>query len=201
MPPYDLAVLQREADLFIDWYVLALGLTVDRDGWARAWDATLVPLLDHPPVTVLRDYHAENVMLLDGGEGIDAIGLIDFQDALAGHPAYDLVSMLQDARRDVSPSIEAEMLQRYAAAAAIADPPAFAAAYAVLGAQRNSKILGIFTRLWKRDGKPRYLSYQPRVWGYLERDLAHPALTPVAAWFDRNIPVEARAAIWAIRGE
>jgi hypothetical protein len=190
-----LPVLQREADLFIDWYVPALGLTVDRDGWARAWDATLVPLLDHPPVTVLRDYHAENVMLRDDRDGLDALGLIDFQDALAGHPAYDLVSMLQDARRDVSPAIEAEMMARYLDVAEVKDRAGFEAAYAVLGAQRNAKIIGIFTRLWKRDGKPRYLSYQPRVWGYLERDLAHPALADVAAWFGANIPIEGRTGI------
>jgi len=117
--------------------------------------------------------------------------LLDFQDALAGHPAYDLVSLLQDARRDVAPELEAAMIARYAAATPFDD-----AAYALLGAQRNAKILGIFTRLWKRDGKPRYLGYQPRVWGYLERDLKHPALAPVAAWFDRNVAVEKRAAAW-----
>ncbi len=197
LPPYDMAVLQREADLLVDWYVPALDLTVDREAWAAAWEAVLTPLLDQTPVTVLRDYHAENVMLLEGRTGVAALGLLDFQDALAGHPAYDLVSMLQDARRDVPPAIETDMTQRYAEAAQLADRPAFEAAYAVLGAQRNSKILGIFTRLWKRDGKPRYLSYQPRVWGYLERDLAHPALAPVAAWFERNLPAEARAAALA----
>jgi aminoglycoside/choline kinase family phosphotransferase len=197
LPPYDMAVMQREADLLVDWYVPALGLTVDRAGWEAAWAAVLTPLLDQRPVTVLRDYHAENVMLLDGRQGIDALGLIDFQDALAGHPAYDLVSMLQDARRDVPEAIETEMMQRYAEASALADRAAFEAAYAVLGAQRNSKILGIFTRLWKRDGKPRYLAFQPRVWGYLERDLEHPALAPVTRWFDANLPGEARAAAWA----
>jgi aminoglycoside/choline kinase family phosphotransferase len=197
LAPYDWPVLQREADLFVDWYVPALGLTVDRAAWTAAWQAVLAPLLDQPAVTVLRDYHAENVMLLDGREGIEALGLIDFQDALAGHPAYDLVSMLQDARRDVPEAIEAEMLDRYADAAGLDDVAGFRAAYAVLGAQRNSKILGIFTRLWKRDGKPRYLSFQPRVWGYLERDFAHPALAPVSAWFDRHIPAGARAAAWA----
>ena len=197
LPPYDMAVLRREADLLVDWYVPALGLTVDRDGWAAAWEAVLTPLLDQPPVTVLRDYHAENVMLRGGRDGLDALGLLDFQDALAGHPAYDLVSMLQDARRDVPEAIEAEMIERYADAAALADRPGFEAAYAALGAQRNSKILGIFTRLWKRDGKPRYLSFQPRVWGYLERDLAHPALAPVARWFDANLAEDARAAAWA----
>src|SRR3546814_8841516 len=104
-------------------------------------------------------------------------GLIDFQDALVGHAAYDLVSLLQDARRDVSPELERTMLDRYlAATGAGAD---FEADYAVLGAQRNAKIVGIFTRLWKRDGKSRYLDLIPRVWAAMERDLAHPALEPV----------------------
>ena len=141
-------------------------------------------------MTVLRDYHAENIMLLGA---LHDQGLLDFQDALVGHPAYDLVSLLQDARRDVSPELEAEMfdyyLQRTGAPAedTLAD-------YARLGAQRNAKIVGIFVRLWKRDGKPRYLDLSPRVWALLERDLMHPALAPVAAWFDANIPAELRAA-------
>ena len=136
---------------------------------------------------MLRDYHAENIMLLPDG----AQGLIDFQDALVGHPAYDLVSLLQDARRDVSPELEQAMLAYYVAAS---DADAeFGADYALLGAQRNAKIVGIFTRLWQRDGKPRYLSLIPRVWEAMERDLAHPALAPVAAWFDANVPPAWRA--------
>ena len=109
---------------------------------------------------------------------------------MAGHAAYDLVSLLQDARRDVEPSIEQAMLERYLAATGEGD--AFLRAYHVLGAQRNAKILGIFTRLWKRDGKPRYAGLCPRVWAYLERDLSQPVLAPVAAWFDDNVPPELR---------
>ncbi|MCB8829993.1 phosphotransferase, partial [Escherichia coli] len=109
-----------------------------------------------------------------------ALGLLDFQDALAGHPDYDLVSLLQDARRDVEPSLEEAMLARYRAATGAGD--AFMNAYHVLGAQRNAKVIGIFTRLWKRDGKPRYPTLCPRVWAYLERDLSQPVLAPVAAW-------------------
>ena len=128
-------------------------------------------------------------MLIDRAAS-HGLGLLDFQDALAGHPAYDLVSLLQDARRDVPVDVEAAMLAHYRA---LASPPDdFDAAYAVLGAQRNAKIIGIFTRLWKRDGKPRYLSYLPRMWGLLERDLAHPALAPVADWFAANIPADKR---------
>jgi aminoglycoside/choline kinase family phosphotransferase len=141
-------------------------------------------------VTVLRDYHAENIMLLGS---LEAQGLLDFQDALVGHPAYDLVSLLQDARRDVSPEVEAAMFDRYVRAADV-DADTFLADYARLGAQRNTKIVGIFVRLWKRDGKARYLDLIPRVWALLERDLAHPDLAPVAAWFDANIPAEIRAA-------
>jgi aminoglycoside/choline kinase family phosphotransferase len=134
---------------------------------------------------VLRDYHAENLMLTEAG-----LGLLDFQDALAGHAAYDLVSLLQDARRDVSPELETAMLAHYHAR--VGADPDFDRAYHVLGAQRNSKIIGVFTRLWQRDGKPRYPTLCPRVWGYLNRDLAHPALAPVAAWFDATIPANKR---------
>ena len=189
LQPYDRDVLLREAMLFPEWYAPALELEVDVDGYVAAWDAVLPLLGGAPPVTVLRDYHAENIMLLLDG----SLGLLDFQDALAGHPAYDLASILQDARRDVHPDLEARMLARYRARRPLDD-----AAYAVLAAQRNAKILGIFTRLWKRDGKPRYLAFQPRMWGLIERDLAHPALAPVAAWFDANVPVAMRAGAWSV---
>lgn len=192
--PYDMAVYAREAALLTEWYCPAQGLSVDADSYAAAWDAVMAPVLarQNPGVTVLRDYHAENIMLL-GGKASAPQGLIDFQDALVGHPAYDLVSLLQDARRDVSEALEAAMLARYEAAAGIAGED-FRADYARLGAQRNAKIVGIFTRLNVRDGKPRYLAMIPRVWAALERDLAHPALAPVAAWFDANIPATLRAA-------
>ncbi|WP_206364586.1 aminoglycoside phosphotransferase family protein [Sphingomonas pokkalii] len=186
--PYDRAEYLREAGLFVEWYCPAVGLAVDVAGYRAAWEQALAPLLDgHRPVTVLRDYHAENLMLIEGGEGL---GLLDFQDALAGHPAYDLVSLLQDARRDVAPALEAAMLDRYRRITGAEDD--FDTAYHVLGAQRNAKIIGIFTRLWKRDGKPRYPVLCPRVWAYLERDLAHPALKPVADWFAANVPAEKR---------
>ena len=131
--------------------------------------------------------------MLLGGQAGPPQGLIDFQDALVGHPAYDLVSLLQDARRDVSEELEAAMLARYLARAEAATEH-FAADYALLGAQRNAKIVGIFTRLNVRDGKPRYLALIPRVWAALERDLAHPALGPVARWFEANIPPALRQA-------
>jgi len=192
--PYDLAVYQREAALLTEWWCPAQGLCVDTDGYAAAWEAVLAPVLarQNPGVTVLRDYHAENIMLLGGRPGAPQ-GLIDFQDALVGHPAYDLVSLLQDARRDVAADLETAMLRHYARHAGGADED-FLADYATLGAQRNAKIVGIFTRLDRRDGKPRYLAMIPRVWAALERDLTHPVLRPVAAWFDANIPAELRKA-------
>jgi aminoglycoside/choline kinase family phosphotransferase len=189
VPPYDKAVLHREANLLTEWYCPAVGIAPDTAGYTAAWDAVFDVAVEGPQVTVLRDYHAENLMLIDM-DGSEALGLLDFQDALAGHPAYDLVSLLQDARRDVAPDLEAAMLARYRDITGADDR--FDAAYHVLGAQRNAKIIGIFTRLWKRDGKTRYPTLCPRVWRYLEHDLAHPALAPVKAWFDINIPAERR---------
>nr|WP_082103240.1 phosphotransferase [Sphingomonas sp. Ag1] len=185
--PYDRAELHREAALLVEWYCPALGLDVDLAGYTAAWDAVFDHAIFARPVTVLRDYHVENLMLVGDPH---RLGLLDFQDALAGHPAYDLVSLLQDARRDVAPELENAMIERYCNVTG--EGEAFMRAYHVLGAQRNAKIIGIFTRLWKRDGKPRYPGLCPRVWTYLERDLAQPALAPVAAWFDANIPASLR---------
>ncbi len=188
---YSLAEYQREAKLFVDWYCTAQNLYVDGPGFTAAWEQVLGQLLPRQRVgvTVLRDYHSENIMLLGS---LQKQGLLDFQDALIGHPAYDLVSLLQDARRDVSPELETEMFDHYVRESGAGE--GFFSDYARLGAQRNAKIIGIFVRLSKRDGKPRYLDLIPRVWALLERDLAHPALAPVARWFDANIPAELRAA-------
>ena len=196
IPLYDDAAMARETDLLPQWYAPALDLPVDEDSYRAAWRATWEDALrtaEAHPVLVLRDYHAENLMVIPGKR---ELGLLDFQDALAGHPAYDLVSLLQDARRDVDPALETAMLERYYALTDVTDRDRFRGHYEVLGAQRNSKILGIFTRLWKRDGKAHYLTFQPRVWGYLERNLAHPALARVREWFDANIPADKRAAAW-----
>lgn len=184
---YDRAELQREAGLLIDWYCPAVGAEVDQAGYRAAWDEVLGDALADAPVTVLRDYHSENLMVTAPGA---PLGLLDFQDALAGHPAYDLVSLLQDARRDVDPALEKAMLERYMAATG--EGNRFLRAYHVLGAQRNAKIIGIFTRLWQRDGKPSYPALCPRVWAYLERDLSQPVLAPVARWFDANLPPDRR---------
>ena len=196
IPPYDDAAMAREVALLPEYYAPAVGLEVDQAGffeaWRQVWEDVLTAV-ERFPVLVLRDYHADNLMALPGRR---ELGLLDFQDALAGHPAYDLVSLLQDARRDVAPALEEAMFEHYCAAAGIAEADPFRGHYEILGAQRNTKILGIFTRLWKRDGKPHYLPLQPRVWGYLERNLAHPALGPVREWFDRNVPADKRAAAW-----
>lgn len=197
--PYDMPTYLREVALFTDWFCPAAGLKVDGPGYVAAWEAALKPTLERqsPGVCVLRDYHAENIMLLNpDADGGGEQGLIDFQDALVGHPAYDLVSLLQDARRDVSPELEQAMLARYAEK--VGADVTFKADYARLGAQRNAKIVGIFTRLWKRDGKPRYLGMIPRVWAAMERDLADPALAPVADWFEANIPSAVRKSRGAV---
>ncbi len=194
--PYDDAAMTREVMLFIQWYGPSVGLELDADGFIAAWRecwADLLSEVERRPVMVLRDYHADNLMVLPGRRDL---GLLDFQDALAGHAAYDLVSLLQDARRDVDAGLEEAMLDLFVKELGIADTARFRSHYEVLGAQRNTKILGIFTRLWKRDGKTAYTLLQPRVWSYLERNLRHPALAPVRAWFDASVPADKRAAAW-----
>lgn len=182
----DRATLIERAALLPEWYCRAIGIAADMASFIAAWEAVLDLAIPAHPVLALRDYHAENLMLLADGR----VGLLDFQDAMVGHPAYDLVSLLQDARRDVEPAIEAAMLDHYARSTGTGED--FVTAYHVLGAQRNARIIGVFTRLWQRDGKLRYPSLCPRVWGYLGRDLAHPALAPVKAWFDATIPADRR---------
>ncbi len=194
--PHGIEQWIEELKLFTEWYCPAVGAEVDVGGYDKAWREVLDPVASDGlgPVTVLRDYHAENIMLVEGREGIGHFGLLDFQDALAGHPAYDLASVLEDARRDVSPAIEREMIDRYVGATG--HGRAFERAYWTLAAQRNTRILGVFTRLWKRDDKPAYRRFQPRMWGLLERDLAHPNLRPVRDWFDSNIAPEHRREPW-----
>ncbi len=186
--PYDQAAYLREVQLLSEWYLPAMGLSFDQSHYDQLWNEALAPICgpEWQRVTVLRDYHAENIMLLENG----GQGLIDYQDALAGHPAYDLVSILQDARRDVAPGTEAAMVAHYKSL--VQTHADFDWHYALLGAQRNTKIIGIFTRLWQRDGKARYLDFLPRMWGLLERDLAHPALSPLKNWFDAAIPAAVR---------
>ncbi len=197
VPPYTEPELLREARLFPDWYLPAVGVH-EAAGYDQAW-AALWPLVSAAsPVLVMRDYHADNLMVLDR-QGVRGLGLLDFQDALAGHPAYDLVSLLQDIRRIVSPELEAAMMDRYLAARSASGPgidaSAFRKAYDVLGAQRNIKILGVFTRLYVRDGKASYPGFHPRLWELVTRNLAQPALAPVAAWFADHVPSAARRGV------
>ncbi|HUJ04426.1 MAG TPA: phosphotransferase [Rhizomicrobium sp.] len=192
---YDETALLAETDLMTDWFLpLALGRKARPDEIAEhraLWQGALEPVLDAAPVFVHRDYHAQNLLWLGGREGAARVGLIDFQDAVAGTRSYDLISLLEDARRDVSPELAETMTKRYLAAVD-ADEESHRAEMAVMAAQRNAKIAGIFARLYLRDSKPRYLSYLPRVWGYLNRDLAHPALSSLRTWYDKTIPLERR---------
>ncbi len=191
--PYDDAELLREARIFAEWYLPAVGVA-EAPGYDEAW-ATLWPAVRADrPVLTLRDYHADNLMIIDR-PGLRGLGLLDFQDALAGHPAYDLASLLQDIRRAVSPELEAAMIDRYLAQRDRIDAAAFRTAYDVLGAQRNIKILGVFTRLYVRDGKPAYPAFHPRLWDLVTRNLERPALAPVAAWFAAHVPAAARRGV------
>lgn len=192
VPPYDDEKLLDEAALLVDWYLPAIrGEATSpalRAEYLDRWQETFSIARSAPDTLVLRDYHVDNLMLLDGREGVAACGLLDFQDAVIGPRSYDLVSLLEDARRDVPQDMAAAMIARYCDAFPALDRDAFHASYAVMGAQRSAKIVGIFTRLDRRDGKPVYLEHIPRVWRWLEADLAHPVLYDLRGWFDREIP-------------
>jgi hypothetical protein len=195
LPPYDRDFLLTEAAIMADWWAPAAGRPLSADAraeyLARVGDA-LGDAADDRSALVLRDYHAENLIWLPDRAGLRRVGLLDYQGARIGSPAYDLASLLGDARRDVSPETDAAMRARYAAARGARDPgfdaEAFAVACAALGAQRSLKILGLFARLARRDDKPGYLRLVPRVWRALERDLACPALAPLRAFVAANVP-------------
>lgn len=179
--PYGPSVMADMAALAFDWYLT--GATGTQSPLRERFHATLQDTLAKhavpAEVLIQRDYHAENLLWLPERRGIARVGLLDFQDAMIGHRAYDLVSVLQDARRDVPRAVEAAMIARYIAATGVWAED-FETAYHVLGAQRNLRILGVFARLCLRDGKAHYIDLIPRVWAHLQRDLAHPALAPVA---------------------
>lgn len=189
---YDLAVYEREALLIVDWW-----LDEGRAGQAADLAGLLgeavsdIDTMQH--IMVLRDYHAENLVWLPERRGVARVGLLDYQDALAGHCAYDLVSLLEDARRDTSEELRRAMIAAYLDRRPDIDREAFHYAYAFLGAQRNLKIIGIFSRLALRDGKPRYLDLIPRVWDHLMRDLAHPSLSRLSTWVSAHIPPPERS--------
>ena len=190
IPFYDTERLLIEAALLVDWYrPFDRGLRAE---YLALWSAVLPDAVVSPPILVLRDYHVDNLMLLPDRPGVRSCGLLDFQDAVTGPPSYDLVSLLEDARRDVPAGLRQAMTERYLAAFPGLDRKAFLRSAAILAAQRNCKILGIFTRLWRCDGKRQYLAHIPRVWRLLEADLRHPALGPIARWLDRHLPSETR---------
>ena len=195
IPNYDLDAFLIEAELLLDWYLPYRGRTVGVDAraeFSRLWRAALAPTIKVPQTWVLRDYHSPNLLWLPDRESLKRIGVLDFQDVLMGPPAYDVASLLQDARVDVPESVEINLLGRYVKARLDADKafvaPAFVQLYVTLGAQRATKILGIFARLDRRDGKPQYLRHMPRVWRYLRRCLMHPTLAEIKAWYDANVP-------------
>lgn len=192
LPKFDDARALREVSLLLDWYWPAthdaLPAAERRDSFLAAWRAVLPKRTLVSDTLVLFDYHVDNLMLLPGRSGVAACGLLDFQDAQIAPRPFDLVSLLEDVRRDVRPDIAKAMRERYLAAFPNLDPAAFDTAYFVLGAQRNTRILGTFSRLLLRDGKPGYLAFMPRVWRLLTGDLVHPALAPVREWFDRHLP-------------
>ncbi len=197
---YDALAMRTEVQLLLEWfYPAATGATISEEAGLQfkdAWNEALKQLQFDRPVMVLRDFHAENLMWLERSGGESNAGLLDFQDALAGSGAYDLVSLMEDARRDVSTELADEMFGRYVGKRRVLDnkfdEESFRFSAALLAAQRNTKIVGIFARLWKRDGKPRYTQFLPRMWRYLERDLSHPALRLLKTWFDTHIPQNLR---------
>ncbi|RMH50877.1 MAG: aminoglycoside phosphotransferase [Alphaproteobacteria bacterium] len=200
--PYDMAALTAEAELLPEWYVRAAAGALPesaRAAFRAALAEAVAPVAEAREVLVLRDYHAENLIWRPDRSGLGRVGLLDYQDALAGHPAYDLVSLIEDARRDTSPALRAAMLRRYARATGTSEA-ALGAACAALGAQRNAKIIGIFARLWLCDGKPQYLPLIPRVWDHLTRDLAQPGLEPLRRWVAAHVPPPTPAVLARIRG-
>lgn len=188
LPAPDAARLAAMTAPAADWYVgHGTPQPVLADTLARALKPALSSLADAPRVLAHRDFHAENLIWLPDATGIARVGVLDFQDAFAGHPAYDLVSLLEDARRDLSPGLRARLIARHAAATGT-DPDTLDHALAVLGAQRNLRILGVFVRLARVHGKPRYLSLLPRVWGHLMGDLAHPDLADLLRIVTDTLP-------------
>jgi N-acetylmuramate 1-kinase len=195
IPDFDHAAMEIETELLLEWYAPHVGgnlPAVTRKQFARLWSPLFDEVIHGPRTWVLRDYHSPNLIWLPERAGLARVGLVDFQDAVLGHPAYDVASLAQDARLDVAPELEMRLIATYAAARRAADPEfdfaGFAKAYAIMGAQRATKILGIFARLDKRDGKPGYLKHLPRVSRYLMRNLGHPGLAELKGWYDQHLP-------------
>ena len=194
--PYDALALKTGADLFLEWWPRYAGLPAFGADAVQAWEGLWagVQARGEAGASVLahRDYHVENLLWLPERQGLARVGLLDFQDAVRAHPAWDLLSLLQDARRDVDPALEAGMLERYFAARPQVERTAFLSDYAGLAALNNARITGLFARLVARDGKPRYRVFLPRLWRLLDRNLRHPDLAGLKGWFDRHVPAGAR---------
>ena len=196
LPDYSDEKLLAEAALFPDWYMPAVGIDDLNDNERAEYDAAWLEVLPNAKAEtntlVLRDFHVDNLVLIEDRDNVAACGLLDFQDAVIGHAAYDLMSLLEDARRDINPELKTKMLARYHAALETKDIENFNDAFAILAANRHAKVIGIFTRLFVRDNKPVYLKHIERVWKLLEYSLEHPALAPVNTWFKKYVPVEMR---------
>ena len=195
IPSFDVDAMLIEVSLLLDWYLPDRGVDVTagmREAFFAMWRRLLDVALAMPATWVIRDYHSPNLLWLAGREGLARVGVIDFQDAVLGPPAYDVVSLAQDARVDMSEAIEIALVSRYVRGRKndepAFDPAAFAESYAMMSVQRNTRLLGVFSRLNRRDGKPHYLRHQPRIWGYLQRALAHPALAELRQWFEGHVP-------------
>jgi N-acetylmuramate 1-kinase len=195
IPTFDTHALLVEVGLMPEWYLPNRGgaLTESLRGeFVAMWRDLLSKPASAPGTWVLRDFHSPNLIWLGERQGIAKVGIIDFQDAVLGPAAYDLVSLLQDARIDVPEQLELALLTRYIKTRLASDkgfdPAGFAELYAIMSAQRNTRLLGTFARLNRRDGKPQYLRHQPRIWTYLSRSLAHPALAPAREWYAANVP-------------
>jgi N-acetylmuramate 1-kinase len=195
IPYYDMNAFLIEVELLLDWYLPRLQSPLaesERESFRALWRELLQPAIDAPPTWVLRDFHSPNLLWLPRRNDIARIGLLDFQDAVMGPAAYDVASLLQDARVDVSEELELALLGHYVRGRRQKDPDFNAAGfirmYATMAAQRASKVLGIFARLDLRDRKPHYLRHLPRVWGYLQRALSHPALESLNAWYIAHVP-------------
>ncbi len=189
LEPYDVGVYRRETDLLLDWYLPAQDVPISRsmfEEFHAACDPIFWALSRVKPVFVHRDYHAENLFHLAGRQSPKNMGMIDFQDALAGHPIYDLMSLVTDARRDVDPDLGQKLMEDFVGRVSW-DRDEFDAHYAMLSFQRNAKILGIFVRLAERDLKPRYLELLPRVGRFVADALEHDALADVRQWFDNYV--------------
>jgi tRNA threonylcarbamoyl adenosine modification protein YjeE len=195
LPAYDIGAYLIEVELLLDWYLPRLGITVTdeaRAEYVALWTESLQVAVEAEPTWVLRDFHSPNLLWLPEREGAARVGLLDFQDAVMGPAAYDVASLLQDARVDVPELMEVSLLGHYVRKRgeidAAFEPADFIRLYAILAAQRASKILGIFARLDRRDGKPQYIRHIPRIWSYLQRSLAHPALAILRDWYSQNVP-------------